>query len=216
MNTPNSTLFMSTRAVRSTVTTALSLGALALSSVALSADALINLKTTQAGIHEVTYQALLASGADLAGIDAHELTLVSQGSAVPIQVLGGPVFGTGSSIRFIASQVDTLYTDTNVYTLNLGGAQESIGEQASVISPRIPFANSYLAREAYAPQANYSFTSPDSNDPWYAKRMVAVGHAMSETITMTLDEVAPGGNDGLSGAKMSVDVWGRHQLAGAG
>ncbi len=198
----------------------LTFSTLTFSSMALSANALINLKTTYAGIHEVSYESLRNNGSDLAGIDTSELSLASQGHAVPIQVIGGPVFGAGSSIRFIATQVDTLYTDTNVYTLSLGSGQLAtqfkINEEASTISPRIPFANSYLAFESFAPQANYSFTSPDVNDPWYAKRMVAVGQTMSETITITLDEVAPGGNDGLTGAKMNVDVWGATDLPGSG
>jgi len=156
------------------------------------------------------------NGIDLTGISSDELSLSNQGAATPIQIVGGDVFGKGSSIRFIAHKVDTLYTDTNVYTLSLGGNQTLIEPEETPILARAPFANSYLATESFAPQTNYSLTSPDSNDPWYAKRMVAIGSPVSEDITMTLSDVAPGGNNGLAGTKMSVDVWGATNLPGPG
>ena len=204
---------------------ALSLSAVlaSLSGAALAGEPIINLSTTEAGIHEVTHASLLNSGVDLSGVSTAELALVSQGQPVPIQVVGGNsqtgTFGAGASIRFIAHQVDTLYTDTNVYALELvepNSQPARINDQATPMLARVPFANSYLATEAFAPQSNYSFTSPKASDPWYAKRMVAVGQPMSETFNMTLSEVAPGGNDGLSGAKMSVDVWGATNLPGPG
>jgi len=142
---------------------------------------------------------------------------MNQGQVVPIQVLGGDTFSASSSIRFIADEMDTLYTDTNVYTLSLADtavADERIKDEATPLINRASFANSYLETVSFAPQNKYSFTSPNKADPWYAKRIVAVGKPASEQFSVKLDEVAAGGNDGLSGAKMSMNIWGASDLPG--
>lgn len=195
----------------------LSLG-LAFSSAAQARD-IVNLKTLEFGVHEVTYQALAEYGADVAGEAVADLALMNQGEAVQIQVTGSDadalVFGKGSVIRFIAKPMDTLYTDTNVYTLR---SESSSAQRMTVDNRAIPrgaSAASYLATKRFSPQTQYSFTSPDQADPWYAKRIVAVGAPQSERMSMTLDDVAPGGNSGSSKAKLSVSVWGSTDLAGA-
>ncbi len=184
---------------------------------ATAQESVINLHTTQAGIHEVSHASLLSSGIDLSGVASSDLLLVSQGQTVPIDVIGGETFESGSSIRFIAHEVDTLYTDTNVYTLQLSESTPSagrIGVDDTPMLSSVPFATSYLATESFGPQTSYSFTSPQAKDPWYAKRLVAVGNETSETFSVNLSEVAAGGNDGLTGANMEVDVWGATNLPG--
>ena len=175
----------------------------------------VNLVTVEEGMHEVSYTDISAAfGADLAGLDASQISLVNQGQTVPVQVIGGNVFGPGSSLRFVAKAIDTLYTNENVYTLRSGGAVNKIIEQDTPISSRAPFATSYLSSAKYAPQANYSFTSPDGDDPWYASRLVAVNAPASDTVLLQLDNVAVGGNNGSTQAKMNVNVWGASDLPG--
>ena len=86
---------------------------LAFSSAAEARD-IVNLKTLESGVHEVTYQALAQYGADVDGEAIADLALINQGSAVQIQVTGSDadssVFGEGSVIRFVAKKMDTLYT----------------------------------------------------------------------------------------------------------
>ncbi len=190
------------------------LGGLVLNQTVI-AEEVVNVVTVKAGIHELKAADLANFGVNIQGADASTIGLMNQGQAVPIQVTGGAVFGANSSIRFIADQVNTLYTDQNVYTLTLNEATARINDEATPLIPRTAFANSYLETERYAPQASYSLTSPDRNDPWYAKRIVAVGRQASERININLDNVAAGGNDGLSGAKMSMKVWGATDLPGA-
>ncbi|GAA6136478.1 hypothetical protein NBRC116583_02250 [Arenicella sp. 4NH20-0111] len=194
------------------VSTSLILGAV--SSSVIAADDVVNLVTVAEGIHELTGQDLKRFGIDLTGTDVSSIGLMNNGQPVPIQLVGGSSFSNSSKIRFIADAVNTLYTDENVYTLTLNGSAERISDEATPLMTRTSFANSYLATERFAPQAKYSFTSPKSDDPWYAKRIVAVGKQKSEQFTMMLENVAPGGNDGLSGAKMSMNVWGASDLPG--
>jgi len=177
-----------------------------------------NLATTKAGVHEVSYQALVDSGVDLAGLEAGSLRLTNQGEVVPIQVLGGDTIGADTRIRFIAKAIDTLYTNENIYTLSSGessNSEDTRMAQQVVVPPQGGFATSYLASAKFAPQARYSFTSPDTNDPWYAKRLIALDEPTSDTVTMELNDVALGGNSGSTRAKMSVKVWGASDLPGS-
>ena len=181
---------------------------------------LINLETDTSGVYEVSYQHLLATtGLDLAGEPIHRIALVNQGNSVPLQVRGSDadssVFGVGASFRFIAEKLDTLYTATNVYTLRLDDQPHPrIEETAIAFSPRLPYATSYLASKMYAPQTAYTFASPDEQDPYYANRILALGEPGSETVSLTLDDMVPGGNTGTSQPEMVVKVWGASDLKG--
>lgn len=186
--------------------------------LAALADDVVNLKTTESGLHEVSYAALAAGGADINGQSVDDLVLMNQGSPVAIHVIGSDtdpdVFGAGASIRFIAKTVDTLYSDTNVYTLTLGSGQVPMGSDPQTL-PTGPAATSYLSTETYEPQLNYSFTSPDQQDPWHGERLVALGaKPTTENVTMDLKDMAPGGNSGSTKAKLSVNVWGASNIPG--
>ena len=174
----------------------------------------VNLATINEGVYEVSYEQLAAFGADLAGLESADISLVNQGVAVPVQVLGSEVFGEGSSIRFIAKSIDTLYTNENIYTVRSGALGKTISDVDMPILNNVPFANSYLSSAKFAPQASYSFTSPDAGDPWYAMRLVSVGSPTSDKVQVQLDNVAVGGNSGSTKAKMSVNVWGGSDLPG--
>ena len=174
----------------------------------------VNLATTEAGVHEISYAELAALGADLEGFAASDIGLTNQGQPIPVQVLGGNTFGPGSSIRFIAESIDTLYTDQNIYTLSSGGQVVSVNSAPSNVSSRVPFATSYLATEKFAPQRQYSFTSPDQSDPWFATRLARSTQPVSESVIVQLSDVAAGGNNGATRAKMNVNVWGASDLPG--
>jgi len=73
---------------------------------------------------------------------------------------------------------------------------------------------SYLASIRLAPQTKYSFTSPNAQDPWYNMRIVAIDGPRSESMSMELRDMAPGGNTGASKAKLSASVWGASDQAG--
>lgn len=196
----------------------LSLGLVFSDASAAAVRDIVNLKTTEEGLHEISYGQLLAYGADVDGEKVADIALMNRGDALQIHVTGSTadatIFGAGSVIRFIAQQVDTLYTDVNVYTLrsDVTNAQRMTMDNNPV--PKGASANSYLASKTFSPQAKYSFTSPDGNDPWYAKRIVAVNKPVSENITMMLDDVAVGGNSGSTKAKLNVNLWGSTDIPG--
>ena len=199
---------------------ALSLWLLFISDALADGRDLINLKTTEAGIHQVSYDSLFNYGLDLQGEPISNIALINQGAPQQIQVTGSSsdpsLFGPGSVIRFLAKQIDTLYTHTNVYTLRSDVDQaRRIGIDVRGM-PQGAFANSYLATKRFSPQNRYSFTSPDSNDPWYAKRIVAIGKSNQERVALQLDNVAEGGNRGATKPKLNVKLWGSTDLPGPG
>lgn len=203
---------------RTMIYTAISLSLSLVISNAADARDIVNLKTIESGLHQISYEQLASDGADVAGEKVTDIALLNQGKALAIQVTGSSadasVFGNGSVIRFIAEQVDTLYTDVNVYTLR---SDSSLAERMSVDNASVPSgasANSYLASKMFSPQSKYSFTSPDNDDPWYAKRIVAINEPASENITMILDDVAVGGNSGSTKATLNVKLWGSTDLPG--
>lgn len=178
-------------------------------SSAIAAEALVNLKTKNAGLHEVKVSELSSFGVMIEGQAADQLSVSNLGEAVQIEVTGGSTLSADSTIRFVAKAVDTLYTDTNVYTLSLDADNaRRVAVDTSPIPERVPVASSYLRKATFAPQARYSFTSPNRKDAFYAKRMVAIGEPLSETIVLDLDDVAAGGNTGGATPKLSVDLWG--------
>ena len=173
----------------------------------------VNLTTIESGVHEVSYDELANAGVDLNGLAAADISVINQGNAVPLQVLGGKTFGPDSRLRFIAQSIDTLYTDENIYTIRSGGEVKGIGS-VSPIMPGGAFANSYLASAKFAPQVDYSFTSPIEGDPWSSGlRLVSINQAVSDTVKVGLTDVAVGGNSGATKAKMSIDVWGGSDMA---
>jgi len=197
-------------------TAALLLGALIPSAhSATLAEEIVNLETTQVGIHSVSYTQLQSYG--LEGVGVGEFALMNKGESVPVHVIGSTanpaVFGEGSSIRFIAEQVNTLYSGTNVYTLGLDAVNATAISVENTAMGRGSFAPSYLARATHAPQKNYSFLSPDAQDPWSASRLIGLpDKPASEIVTLTLDQYAAGGNTGSTNALLSVNLWGSSNL----
>lgn len=193
--------------------------ALEASAVDQNAEDIVNMKVVDKGIHQLSYEQLRDFGADINGEPVDRVAVMNRGTSVAVDVVGSTlnpqVFGAGGYVRFIAEGLDTLYTDTNIYTLRLDrDAQRLITPQAIPLVSRTPFATSYLATKSFAPQQSYSFASPDANDPWFAKRVLALNQPAQESITINLDDYTPGGNTGGAQAKMNVKVWGGSSLPG--
>ena len=183
-----------------------------------NAENLLNVEVKTSGVYELSHQNLLDFGMNIDGEPINRIALINAGQPIQIEVQGSDadasLFGEGASIRFIGEGLDTLYTDTNMYTLRLDeDAALRMNEDASI--PKAgPFANSYLATKSHSPQKKYSFVSPNKKDPWYSERLLATSQAVDSTATLDLDYYVPGGNLGATKAKLSVNVWGASDLPG--
>jgi len=184
------------------------------------AEQLLNFEVQQSGVYEVTHEQLVDEGLDLSGQLISSIALVNLGEPVPIELAGSlvnpAVFGPGATIRFIGDPLNTLYTNTNVYTLSLDASKQILIEPESITIPkRVAFASSYLATESYAPQNEYTFASPDPKEPWYANRVLALRESAREVVKIDLPDYVPGGNSGATKAQMKMTVWGATNLLGS-
>jgi hypothetical protein len=187
--------------------------------VDINAEDLVNLNIGSDGVYEVTHSQLTDFGLDISGEPLTRVALMNRGEAVQLQLVGSTAdaskFGPGASLRFVAESLSTIYTDTNVYTLRLDSDQHrEIVPHAVPLAQRVPYAVSYLASKSYAPQTAYTFASPDKADPYYASRILALRKAATETVSLVLDDMVPGGNTGAIKPEIIVKVWGATDLNG--
>ncbi len=167
--------------------------------------ATLNLKVRQTGMYRVSYEMLKNAGLDLAGVASSKITLSNQGKTVPIYMQaakGG--FGPGSFIEFYGQALDTIYTDTNIYTLQL--TQKSIAP--------IPLINARPAKGTVPPAAytetlvvnnqrafaNYA----PGNDGWYDTSMLVYKTSKSWNFPIQINGLA----NPNSTAEMELVVWG--------
>ena len=183
-------------------------------------ESLLNFEVVESGVYQVTHADLVQFGLDISGVPLDQLAITNRSQAVEVELIGSnanrDVFGQGARIRFIGQGIDTLYTDTNVYTLQIDSAAHRAMQQEQIELPtRAPFATTYLATQEYGPQNEYTFLSPNDNDPWFAERILALDASASTTVSIELPDYVVGGNSGSTVGRMSVDLWGASNIAGS-
>lgn len=149
-------------------------------STAASAEELFNLVTDQVGMHRIEFAELQAQGADLTGLKARRIGLSVDGEPVAVlakgqdRAYGSPgVFGEGGYIEFYANGANSLYSDSQVFTVHyldrneLGTKRKLIRpERRSVDLTQTP-SQVYTQRDVIEENNTYSFVSPSSTDPWH-------------------------------------------------
>ncbi len=161
------------------------------------------LKVNHTGIHRVTYEMLRDAGFDLGGVKPSTIVLSKNGQPVPIFVNARGAFGPGSYIEFFGQALDTLYTDTNVYTLTVNGAnvarvRGSNNPPARGVKP----AASYTAKLVVNNQRAFAEYAP-GNDPWYDTSMLAFTSSKSWDFPFQVDGLV-----NSSDAALELAVWG--------
>ena len=163
----------------------------------------VNLSVDHDGIYRLTHQNLLAAGIDLSGVSTARLALLNRGKAVPIRVGGPERFGAGSFLEFVGQALDTLYTQTNVYSLEIGSRFKARVH----VDPRVPPAGEqpefYQAVHRQESNRLYDFAAP-GDSPWYDTRLLAV----SEPVEATYDLNLEGWSEGSGPLGVTVMLWG--------
>jgi uncharacterized repeat protein (TIGR01451 family) len=178
-------------------------------SLPLTDPGLMQFKVDKAGVYRVTYEALKENGLDLLDTDPSLLGLTSQGEPVAMRVTSSTSsatlnFGPGWYLEFIGEPLDSLYTRTNVYTLDLvGGGGARIEQHNAAPDPGASPASYYLASVALEPDVLYSFSSP-TGDPWYAASILANGRAAQKDLSLSIDDYA----GPVAPVRLGIDVWG--------
>ncbi|MBI5964683.1 MAG: DUF11 domain-containing protein [Chloroflexi bacterium] len=163
----------------------------------------LNLKVRQSGLYRVTYEMLRDAGLELSRVASNRITLTNRGKEQPIYMQAGNTFGPGSYLEFYGQALDTIYTDTNIYTLQI--SRKPIG--------RIPLVNDQPAKGQTPPNA-YSETLVVNNqrayanyapghDAWYDTEMLAFTTPKSWNFPFQINGLA-----NSSASTMELSVWG--------
>ncbi len=167
----------------------------------------VELRIDRDAIYRVTYGDLLAAGMDYAGVPADQLRLSGLGEVTPIRVAGSTsdssVFGPGAFVEFVGRAVDTLYTKSTVYTLEVGAGGARVDEDTSPTQAGIRTPSFYLETLEVEHQRRYHFAAP-GGDPWYDAGLLATSAPVEAVFPFELE----GWVAGASPVSMRVDMWG--------
>jgi hypothetical protein len=114
-------------------------------------------------------------------------------------------FGPGGYIEFYGQALDTMYTSTNIYTVQVSTAPVN---QLPMIdaTPRTDLtpAAHYTEILTVNRELNYGYADSPSNDPWYDTYMEADGASKSYNFSFEVDGLA----SSLAPANLKLVVWG--------
>ncbi len=164
----------------------------------------LNLKVNKTGIYRVTYEMLRDAGLDLKGVPIAKITLANRGMMVPIYVSGNGKFGPGSYIEFYGEALDTLYTDTNIYILQVSKSpadriQGNSAVPGNGLAPATTFTETLEANN----QRGYANYAPGA-DPWYDTMMWVKTSPLNWSVPFRVTGLADPSNP----ASLTVTVWG--------
>ena len=164
-----------------------------------------NFKVRQTGLYRVTYEMLQTAGLDLAGVPAANVALVNSGRNVPISTNGQQeIFGPGNYIEFYGEALDTLYTDTNVYVLQvfnvpIGKIQNDVSLPGMDLLPPASYTETLEVNN----QRVFSNTAP-AGDVWYDTRMLTYKTSKSWNFNFQIN----GLTNVNAPASLELVVWG--------
>ncbi|MCO5193104.1 MAG: C25 family cysteine peptidase [Anaerolineae bacterium] len=153
---------------------------------------LVDIHVNQPGLQRITYADLVGSGIDLAGVRVRRIAVVNQGQAVPITVTGGNIIGPDTVFEFVGQPLNTLYSQTNVYTLQINPAMAvRVLRDNRRIPSDVPEPY-YLATTTIERESDYSFLAPNG-DPWYDTWMMAYGNSFEQDFDLPVDRFVADG-----------------------
>lgn len=162
-----------------------------------------NILVSQSGMYRVTYEELLAAGVDLTGKKASDIALTQRGEPVPVLVQSGRTFGPGAYIEFYGQSLDSLYTHTNVYQIQINKKlAQRISSVNATSASEMP-TTYYMENLRHAPNLSYNVASP-TPDPWYFALMYTFTTPKSWDYTFELDQYLPG----VAPVSLTLDVYG--------
>jgi hypothetical protein len=152
----------------------------------------ILLQVRQDGMYRVSYEELQTVGLDLKGMRSTEIALTNRGVPVPIYLSNERFFGPGDYFDFYGQALDTLYTDTNVYQIQLN-RNLAARIQTAPAAPNAEAPQSFYLEEIINQDNRaYDVGSP-TGDPWYHSRMqVSNNNAQQWDFPIQLDDYVPG------------------------
>ena len=166
-------------------------------------QSILNMKVKESGIYRVTYTDMMNLGIDLQGVSLNEIAVTKYGNKIAAKLVSDDLttFGVNSYIEFIGEPEDNLYQDGIVYSVVLSAAKKI--DQSNITAQENQNVERYYTHVSnYADNLGYSFGSPTS-DPWFYKRILAIGSLASANIDFDFDHMIPDGT-----INMSINAWG--------
>ena len=160
-------------------------------------------KVRETGLYRLTYEQLKAAGLDLRGVSLTKVTLSNRGQNVPVYVSGKGKFGPGVYIEFYGQALDTMYTDTNVYTLQVTKTSGPRIAVTNVVPGRVAPPASYLETLVVNRQRVYASYTP-SEDSWYDTSMMVYKTPKSWSFPFEINGLA----DANASTNLDLTVWG--------
>ena len=176
------------------------------SEIAEAGTVVANFHVSQTGLYRVYYEDLENAGYDLAGVQSAQLALTNQGNSVPIFVYSQPLFGDGAYFEFYGTSItDSLYTETDVYTLHVDGAlAERVGSDNRSVGNTNKAPTFYMATSTVNHNRDYAETAP-GDDPWYDIQLFAWENPVDAQRTFEIDHLVSGAGP----VTFSAEFWGR-------
>jgi hypothetical protein len=122
------------------------------------------------GLYRLTAADLQPTGFDLAAADLTRLRLSNRGRPVPLRVVGQ---GRNRAIEFFGTAIDTRYTDTNVYWLDVGEGPADRLADRPVGSPTAPQTSRQATVRFEHNTVYWSKEGVVSDDRWYWQSLTA-------------------------------------------
>ncbi|MBL4660892.1 MAG: hypothetical protein JKY19_11095 [Alcanivoracaceae bacterium] len=166
-------------------------------------QSILNLKVISNGIYRVQYTDIINLGVDLTGVNLTNISVMHNGVNVPVKIVSANqiTFDQNSYIEFVGISAKNLYQEGSIYSLVL---DENILITDSGITPQqnqqtVAY---YLHKEKYANNNDYSFGAP-IDDPWFAKRMLAIGSEVTETLDFDINNLLT-----QADVQIEMNIWG--------
>ncbi len=169
---------------------------------------LAELRVEETGICRVTHADLLAGGVDAGGIAASSLAVINDGEPIEIFVHSQSSFGDGAYIEFFCEGVDTRYTKTNVYYLevNPDAAERIVSDERAIADGAVaPVA--YTESIHLEENTDIVRTPPYGEEGWFWSRLYWPGNATLPnwtTKSFVVDNHVPEAGP----ASVDAEVWG--------
>ena len=177
----------------------------------LAPNARIELHVSEDGIYRVTHDDFVAAGFDLTGVTSAYLALTNRGEPVRMRVVApstswGPVNSGDPFIEFVGEALDTLYTDTNIYVLQVDRTK-AFRVFTNLREPDMTESapDSYTETLHVNTNQEYSFGS-QSDDPWYLARLYSITPT-PDVVSFELPELNNVADD-TSSARLRADYRG--------
>ncbi len=157
------------------------------------------------GVYRVTNEMLQAAGLDLTGVPRSLLALSNRGRPVPLRFGGPELMGPGSFLEFYGVRLNTLYSHTNVYRLEVAGpGAKRMDRDAAKPGRSVTIPTYYLETSQVNRDRDYADVSPNG-DPWYDTMLLVYRQPKTwDGFTIEVDHLVPEGEPPV----LRVELWG--------